>query len=288
MPFLEKVAMTHTANRRDGLPSQGAVLAPEHWPSRTLSIVIPALNERINMPKVMATIPGDALAAAGYQVEVIVVDNGSTDGTGEVAADLGATVVLQPTRGYGHAYRAGFAASSGDLVATGDADCTYPFDALPDMLTIFANKQLHFMSTNRLGQQNSRAMKPSHGFGNRVLTRASRSFFRAPFRDSQSGMWLFRREIWADLDVRSGGMSFSQEIKNEAYLKGLRCAEIPIEYRVRGGDVKLNAVKDGLLNLSQLVGHRLRARRRPVTGQEIYRSHAAEISWESAFDDGTG
>ncbi|HEX3784372.1 MAG TPA: glycosyltransferase family 2 protein [Pseudonocardiaceae bacterium] len=280
--------MTPIANRSDGLPPQGTVLTPEQWRSRTLSIVIPALNERVNMPKVMATVPAEALAAVGCQVEVIVVDNGSTDGTGEVAAELGATVVLQPTRGYGHAYHAGFAASSGDLIATGDADCTYPFDALPDMLTTFIDRQLHFMSTNRLGRQNSHAMKPSHVFGNRVLTGVSRSFFRAPFRDSQSGMWLFRREIWADLDVRSGGMPFSQEIKNEAYLKGLRCAEIPIEYRVRGGDVKLNAVKDGLRNLGQLVGHRLRTRRSPLAGQGVHGSHAPEISWESAFDEGTG
>jgi glycosyltransferase involved in cell wall biosynthesis len=224
-----------------------------------LSIVIPALNERVNIPRVMATIPYHELTEAGYETEVIVVDNASTDGTGEIAAELGATVIFQPNRGYGNAYHAGFAAAKGEVIATGDADCTYPFDALPGLLDVLSGAQLDFLNTNRLGRQNSHAMKPSHQFGNRVLTMVSRTFFRAPFLDSQSGMWVFRRDIWCKLDVRNAGMPFSQEIKNEAYVKGFRCAEVPIEYRVRGGDVKLHATRDGIRNLRQLVGHRMRA-----------------------------
>ena len=213
------------------------------------------------MPRVLASVPRAELAAAGWEVEVVVVDNASTDGTGDVAAELGATVVPQPIRGYGNAYYAGFTACRGDLIATGDADCTYPFDALPSLLALFQEQRLEFLNTNRLGRENHAAMKPSHRFGNRVLTLVSRTFFRAPFADSQSGMWLLSRDAWARLDVRSGGMPFSQEIKNEAYLKGLRCAEVPIEYRVRGGEVKLHAVRDGTRNLTQLLAHRLRSRK---------------------------
>lgn len=228
---------------------------------RKLSIVIPALNERVNLPRVLGTIPYSGLASLGWDLEVIVVDNASTDGTGEVAAALGARVVLQPVRGYGHAYHAGFAAATGDLIATGDADCTYPFDHLPGLLGTLADRQLDFLSTNRLGHGNREAMKPSHRIGNRVLTLISRLFFRSPFRDSQSGMWVFRRHVWHHLDLRSGGMPFSQEIKNEAYVRGFRCGETPIEYRIRGGDVKLHAVRDGLRNLSQLAAHRVRIAR---------------------------
>ncbi|MFB9932098.1 glycosyltransferase family 2 protein [Amycolatopsis halotolerans] len=231
---------------------------------RTLSIVIPALNERVNMPRVLATIPHSGLASLGYEIEVIVVDNASTDGTGEVAAALGARVVLQPRRGYGHAYHAGFAAATGDVIATGDADCTYPFDHLPGLLCTMADRRLDFLSTNRLGHENREAMKPSHLIGNRVLTLISRFFFRSPFRDSQSGMWVFRRHVWQHLDIRSGGMPFSQEIKNDAYIRGFRCGETPIEYRIRGGEVKLHAVRDGLRNLSQLAAHRARTVRGPA------------------------
>ena len=231
---------------------------------RSLSIVIPALNEAQNIPKVMSSIPHTALKEAGWDAEVIVVDNGSSDGTGDLAAAHGARVVLQPVRGYGSAYRAGFAAALGEVVATGDADCTYPFHALPDLLKRLDDDRLDFLSTNRLHRENRRAMKPSHLMANLFLTGLSRTLFRSPFRDSQSGMWVFRREIWKHLDTRATGMAFSQEIKHEAYLKGFRCGEAPIDYRQRGGKVKLHAVRDAVGNIAELLPHRSRARRLPA------------------------
>lgn len=260
--------MTATLDANSKEPEQPAPdigLPPRRWSTiPTLSIVIPALDEEENIPHVMQSIPYAALAKARCEVEVIVVDNLSLDRTAEVAASLGATVVLQAARGYGNAYHAGFAVARGDVIVTGDADCTYPFDAIPQLLDHLSDSSVDFLSTNRLGRANRHSMKRSHALGNHVLTATSRSFFRAPFRDSQSGMWIFRRSIWSHLDVRSGGMQFSQEIKNEAYLKGFRCAEVPIEYRPRGGVVKLNAVRDGTRNLTQLTAHRLRADRRPT------------------------
>lgn len=253
---------------------------------QTVSIVIPAFNEVDNIPKVIANIPHDELAQAGYEVEVIVVDNASTDDTGEVAAALGATVVVQPMRGYGNAYHAGFAAARGDVIATGDADCTYPFDTLPELVDHLVSKGLDFLSTNRLSKDNRPAMKGSHNVGNHLLTVASRSLFRSPFQDSQSGMWIFRSEIWRHVDVRSGGMSFSQEIKNEAYLKGFGCGEVAIEYRPRGGEVKLNAFRDGIRNASQLVSHRLRGRRRPAPTMVAYRRGDLSPHGEIAAPDG--
>jgi glycosyltransferase involved in cell wall biosynthesis len=226
----------------------------------TVTVVIPALNERANLEHLMENIPVAELCSRGWDTEILLVDNGSTDGTGALARRLGANVIVQPTRGYGNAYRLGFANATSDIVVTGDADLTYPFDALPVLLQRFKDDRLEFMTTNRLLPSNAAAMKPSHAWGNRVLTGASRSLFRAPFKDSQSGMWIFRRYVWDQLDVRSPGMAFSQEIKNEAYLKGFRCAEVDIEYRTRGGDVKLNAAKDGVRNLTQLAVHRARAR----------------------------
>lgn len=251
---------------------------PRRWPGvRSISIVIPALNEEENIPHVMATIPRAEIAAAGCQLEVVLVDNASTDRTGEVAAALGASVYLQPARGYGNAYHTGFAVARGDVIVTGDADCTYPFDALPRLVDHLVDWHYDFVSTYRLGRENRQAMKPSHTVGNRLLTAASRSFFGSPFRDSQSGMWVFRRLIWKHLDVRSGGMQFSQEIKNEAYLKGFRCDEVPIEYRRRGGVVKLNALRDGTRNISQLAAHRMRAQRRQVVVRNLADSMADSV-----------
>jgi glycosyltransferase involved in cell wall biosynthesis len=231
---------------------------------RSLSIVIPALNEAENIPRVMSTIPRTTLKNAGWDVEVVVVDNGSSDGTGLVAAAHGARVVFRSVRGYGSAYRAGFAAAQGEIIATGDADCTYPFDALPELLDRLDHHRLDFLSTNRLSTQNRRAIKQSHLVGNYILSGVSRSLFRSPFHDSQSGMWIFRREILDHLDLRANGMAFSQEIKHEVCLKRFRCEEVSIEYRVRGGVGKLNAGRDGIMNTSQMLSHRIRGRRLPA------------------------
>jgi len=226
-----------------------------------LSVVIPALNEAPNLPAVMRTVPVAELEAQGWDTEVVVVDNGSTDGTAEVAASLGARVVEQPERGYGSAYRAGFEAADGDVIATGDADCTYPFDALPRLLRVLADQDVEFMTTDRLHSRNRSAMKASHFVANHALSAVSRTLFRNGLRDSQSGMWLFRRYVWDGIEVRSTGMAFSQEIKNAATRAGYRFLEVPIEYRVRGGEVKLKALPDGMANLRQLFAHRFR---RPV------------------------
>lgn len=269
--------MTATLDRQPATPEVPSQLVPPQtaprWPGiRSVSIVIPALDEEDNLPRVMATMPRSELLAAGCNLEVIVIDNASTDRTAEVAAELGASVYLQPARGYGNAYHAGFAAATGDVIATGDADCTYPFDALPSLLDHLVSGDYDFLSTYRLGRENRAAMKFSHTVGNHVLTAANRRLFGTPFRDSQSGMWVFYRRIWRHLDVRSGGMQFSQEIKNEAFHKGFRCDEVPIEYRQRGGTVKLNAFRDGTRNMSQLAMHRMRADRRPVVIRRISRA----------------
>src|SRR5205085_866738 len=118
-------------------------------------------------------------------------------------------------------------------------------------------EELDFISTNRLKYVNPEVMTPSHLFGNRLLTTVAKVLFNLPFVDSQSGMWIFRREIWDELDVRSSGMSFSQELKIEAYIRGFRCAEVPIKYRIRSGDAKLNTVKDGTKVMSQIFHKRL-------------------------------
>jgi glycosyltransferase involved in cell wall biosynthesis len=224
----------------------------------TLSIVIPAFNEAPNLPEVVASVPLDELTAGGWDTEVVVVDNASTDGTADVARSLGVRVVSQPERGYGNAYKAGFDAATGEVIATGDADCTYPFDALPAMLRSLVDRDVEFMTTDRLSRENRPAMKPSHRIANHALSSLSRALFRNGLRDSQSGMWIFRRYVWHGIDVRSTGMAFSQEIKNAATLAGYRFTEVPIEYRQRRGEVKLNALPDGAANLRQLFEHRFR------------------------------
>jgi len=219
----------------------------------TLSVVIPALNEAVNIRSVIASVPVDALAQGGWHTEIIVVDNGSTDGTGALAREAGATLVYQPARGYGNAYLAGIEASTGTVVATGDADCTYPFEDLPTLLERFVLDELDFLNTDRLSRLRIGSMVPHHIAANFFFTAVTKVFFKSPFRDSQSGMWIFSRAFWESTAVRSPGMAFSQEIKMTAHLAGFRTGEVPIDYRIRGGEKKLNSLQDGLRNLAQLV-----------------------------------
>src|SRR6266566_2980551 len=213
---------------------------------KKITVVIPALNEEQGIGLVLKEIPVSKLMNMGYEIEVMVVDNGSKDKTSHIARQHGATVLIQPIRGYGNAYKAGFANASGDIIATGDADHTYPFEDLPEMIEKMEKEDLDFISTNRLKHINPEVMTPSHIFGNRLLTAITKILFNLPFVDTQSGMWIFRREIWDELDVRSPGMAFSQELKIEAYLRGFKCAEVPIKYRIRTGVAKLNTLKDGI------------------------------------------
>ena len=212
---------------------------------KLLSIVIPTLNEEQGIAPVLSELPTKELLAMGYESEILVIDNGSTDRTVSLARKYGANVIIQPIRGYGNAYKAGFANASGDIIVTGDADLTYPFSTIPSIIQKMEEQQVDFVNTNRLIGINPQVMTRSHMFGNWVLTRISQFLFGIPFADSQSGMWIFKRFIWDKLNVESSGMAFSQEIKIEAFIRGFRCSEVPIEYRMRAGKEKLNTLHDG-------------------------------------------
>jgi glycosyltransferase involved in cell wall biosynthesis len=220
--------------------------------NKTLTIVIPALNEEEGIGPVIRDVPLKKLRRMGYKTEILVIDNNSTDNTGKIAKDHGANVIVMPIRGYGNAYKAGFANASGDIIATGDADLTYPFDILPEILLRMERENLDFINTDRLANLNKEVMTTSHQFGNSLLTFMTKTLFACPFNDSQSGMWIFKRSIWKKLNVTSSGMPFSQELKIEAFIHGFRCAEIPIDYRARAGKEKNNTIRDGMGNIIHL------------------------------------
>ena len=218
-----------------------------------LSIVIPAMNEEEGIGETLDTIPVKELEAMGYPTEIVVVDGESVDRTREIAREKGARVVIEPRRGYGRAYKTGFEVAQGEIIITGDADTTYPFDKIPEYLRYFEREQLDFVTGNRFGKLEPGAMSAKHKFGNWVLSSTGRVLFLATIKDSQSGMWIFKRSILPKLKLTSDGMPLSEEIKIEAFTKPeLKSREIPIEYRVRVGDVKLSSWKDGWRNMSFL------------------------------------
>lgn len=217
--------------------------------SLTLSVVIPCYNEENGVREVIGRMP-DCID------EIVVVDNNCTDRTAEVATALGARVVHEKTPGYGAAYKAGMAAASSDLVITMDGDGTYPPEEIARLVDHLVDKRLDFLSASRFPLSDPRAMDFTNRFGNWVLTVTAIVLFFQPLRDSQSGMWVFRRSLLQRLKLTSDGMPYSQEIKLEAMLRGARFGEAHIPYGARIGEVKLQKWRDGWLNLTFLVRKR--------------------------------
>ncbi len=215
-----------------------------------ISCVIPCYNEENGIREVLGRMPP-------VVDEVVVVDNNCTDRTAEVATSLGARVVAEKTPGYGAAYKTGLRAATGDLIATLDGDGTYPPEEIPRLVKTLLDQHWDFLSASRFPLADPQAMGASNRLGNWVLTVAAAVLFFKPIRDSQSGMWVFRRAALARMRLTSDGMPFSEEIKLEALLRGLRFGEAHIPYGVRVGEVKLQKWRDGWENLVFLIRKRV-------------------------------
>ena len=218
-----------------------------------VSVIIPTLNEEESIGHVLDKIPRDPK----YEWEIMIVDGDSKDKTREIAENKGARVIIEKRKGYGRAYKTGFAAATGDIIVTLDGDDTYPAEKIPELVDYLLKNDLDFISCERFSKMQKGAMSATHKFGNWVLTITTRILFGVKIKDSQSGMWVFRKEILKDLNLTSDGMPFSEEIKIEAWRK-FRCEEVPIEYRERKGEVKLNTWRDGLKNLKFLFKKRFK------------------------------
>jgi dolichol-phosphate hexosyltransferase len=212
-----------------------------------ITVVIPTMNEEAGIGGVIESVK-KALDGTELTYDIMIVDTASKDRTKEIARDMGALVVEEPRRGYGRAYKTGFERAEGDVIATLDADCTYPAEEIPRLARLLVSDDLDFITTNRFAQLEEGAMSAKHTLGNKVLTFTMNFLFHVWIRDSQSGMWVFRRAILDKLDLTSDGMALSEEIKIEAFRK-CRGREVPIEYRRRVGEVKLSSWKDGYKNI---------------------------------------
>ena len=224
------------------------------YKGQSITVIIPCLNEEQGIERVLRAMPD-------FVDEVIVVDNNSTDRTSEVAAALGAKVIREEVRGYGRSYKRGFSGATGDLIVTLDGDHSYPVDALSYLLEAFLHLGVDFLNASRFPVRDKAAMSFKHHVGNLVLSLATSLLYFRWVRDSQSGMWVFRRSILKLMRLESDGMSFSEEIKIEALRRPeIRFGEISILYTSRLGEKKLKPWRDGIQNLWYLVKVRFRGR----------------------------
>jgi glycosyltransferase involved in cell wall biosynthesis len=217
-------------------------------------VVIPCLNEAKSIERCVAR-AREALDGQGWHGEVIVSDNGSEDGSAELAKAAGALVVYEPRRGYGSAYLAGFAAATGDYIVMADADLTYDFGDIPRFVEELDGGADLVMGDRMKGIQPG-AMPWLHRYvGNPVLTGILNLFFRTGVRDAHCGMRAVRRAVLPRLDLRTTGMEFASEMVIRAGKARLEIAEIPIHYHPREGDSKLSSVRDGWRHLRFLLVH---------------------------------
>jgi glycosyltransferase involved in cell wall biosynthesis len=219
--------------------------------------VLPCYNEEEGIRVTLADMPS-------LVDDSLVVDNNCADRTAEVASAMGARVVIETRRGYGAALKTGFGAATGDFIVAMDGDATYPRNFIPVLLDVMIDEGLDFVSCDRTGHKSEEADSFLRVLGNFALNIAMFALFGVWLTDSQSGMWILRRSILPQLTLVSDNMSFSEEIKVEAFTrKGIKARELPIYYKARVGESKLNLWHDGFANLLFLFRKRFGMLRRP-------------------------
>jgi glycosyltransferase involved in cell wall biosynthesis len=237
----------------------GTVLASEKSRSERVdtsvpvevSVVIPCLNEANSLGSCIDKAV-TAFRAAALAGEVIVADNGSTDGSMQIAEERGARVVRVEQRGYGSALHAGIAAARGPFIVMGDADDSYDFGEVPKFAEMLRQGYDVVMGNRFHGEIKPKAMPWHHKYiGNPGLTALLNLFFRTGIGDSHCGMRGFTRAVYERMDLRSTGMEFASEFVIKAAQLRARITEIPITLwpDKRGRPPHLRSFRDGWRHL---------------------------------------
>jgi len=217
------------------------------YKNKSVCLVIPCLNEEEGVVKTLENLPA-------VIDEVIVVDNNSTDRTAAVAQSMGARVVYEARRGYGYAYKKGFEVAESDIIVTSDGDNTYPMHAVESLLKAMDESNLDFITVKREYEKLPCELYIyTRILGNVLLSFITRVLFNMDVFDSQSGMWVFKRDILKKIKLSSNDMSFSEEIKIRAFIEeNIKSREIAVEflYLRRAGESKLSVFRHGVKNLT--------------------------------------
>jgi glycosyltransferase involved in cell wall biosynthesis len=214
-----------------------------------ISVIIPCLNERETIGSTVRKAL-EGLSGSGLAGEVVVVDNGSTDGSAGIAEAAGGRIVREQRRGYGSAYLRGIAESTGRYLVFGDADDTYDFRVIPQLVGPLRENADLVLGSRFKGTIQKGAMSFSHRYiGNPLLTGVLNLFFRSSLSDAHTGLRAISRAAIEKLNLKTTGMEFASEMIVAALKAGLRIQEIPIVYSARRGTSKLNSLSDAWRHL---------------------------------------
>jgi glycosyltransferase involved in cell wall biosynthesis len=219
-----------------------------------IAIVIPTLNEVKAVGKVLDGIKD---VMGGYSYQMLVVDGRSVDGTEEVARRKGVSVIYQLGRGYGNALKTGFSYAKKQLkakvIVMMDADLSYDSKDIPELVEPILGDEADLVIGNRFKGMHKGAMPFVNRVGNRFLSLMARIMLRLSVHDTQCGMRAFKSEVVDSGDMLTEGMPFAIEMLAEAKFAGARISEVPLSYRPRVGETKLNPISDGLRILGTIL-----------------------------------
>ena len=215
-----------------------------------VSVVMPCLNEE-EAVGICVQKAKKALDKLNIRGEIIVVDNGSTDNSVQIAQNEGAKVILESEKGYGNAYLRGFKEAKGDIIIMGDADDTYDFSHIDKFISQIQQGYDFIIGSRFKGKIRKGAMPwPNRYIGNPILTGILRFFFKINITDAHSGMRAFTKKALKKMELHSLGMELASEMIIAAVRENLKIKEIPIDYLERKGDSKLLPFKDAWRHFS--------------------------------------
>lgn len=219
-----------------------------------LSIVMPCLNESATVG-ICVKEAESFLRKNHLSGEILVVDNGSTDGSGAIAARFGAKVIREPGTGYGNAMKAGIAHSRGAIILMGDCDTTYDFLQLAGMYRLLRDGWDMVIGNRFAGRIEKGSMPVSHKWGVRGLSRLGNLLFRTNIADYHCGLRGMTRQTAEILEFRTEGMEFAAEMIVEAAKNGLRIGQCPVDLRrcVYPRKSKLRTIRDGMRHLAYMI-----------------------------------
>lgn len=221
-----------------------------------ISVIIPCLNEEVSIGQVIEA-AREGIAKTGLKEEIIVVDNGSTDRSMDLAREHGARVLQEAHRGYGAALRCGFNAATFEYIVMGDGDLTYDFSRLDELVQPLTAGHADFVIGNRMNNIQPGAMPGLHRYvGNPILSLALRIMFHGnAVHDAHCGLRAITRSAYRKLRCVTTGMEFASEMVIRAVRCKLRIQEQDIVYHERLGHSKLRTFRDGWRHLRFMMLH---------------------------------
>lgn len=221
-----------------------------------ISVILPCLNEEEGIGGAIETI-FQVFDTHRIKGEIVVVDNGSTDKTAEIARRYPIAYVYEPNRGYGNAYRAGFACATGTHVIMGDPDSSYDFNDIPRFL---AELETHdaVLGSRFMGTMEKGAMPFLHRYvGNPGMLLLFRLLFGLRLTEPSTGFLGIRRNLISSLNLKEPGMEFSSEVLVRIKKQNFLLKEIPINYMARTGSSKLRTFRDGFRHFRFLLREKI-------------------------------